>query len=331
MKDSSGISERFLWSPFSGKPMPAHPIAYTYMRGMSLWYPQFGGCLLPPHPLYRVPQGAPAHGTRVQRVSTTRSPSQWHTAGTCTGPRPPQSSRGPERAKRVSVGSVGGQPERAHPSATDPLFLQTSSARGAPWREPCSSLRLRSALSPWATLTAGISSPWGLTEPTRHSPAPAPLKGTTSRAPSHAQKAWGTQTAGLGSLLGAAAALALGAGTGLTSWAVFILCRFRFTLELFLTGEKVQQLGTDGPETLQAWASAIGKVSQPQRVPSVSLLPYVIPHSSPCSSSAVESTPLPFQGLPSSLVTRPHPRGGQPSGVSSPLSSPVPSHSGSPP
>ncbi|NWR80988.1 ARAP3 protein, partial [Centropus unirufus] len=35
--------------------------------------------------------------------------------------------------------------------------------------------------------------------------------------------------------------------------------RFRFTLELFLTGEKVQQLGTDGPEVLQAWASAIGK------------------------------------------------------------------------
>ncbi|NWY57671.1 ARAP3 protein, partial [Chionis minor] len=34
--------------------------------------------------------------------------------------------------------------------------------------------------------------------------------------------------------------------------------RFRFTLELFLTGEKVQQLGTDGPDTLQAWASAIG-------------------------------------------------------------------------
>ncbi|NWS20930.1 ARAP3 protein, partial [Pachyramphus minor] len=35
--------------------------------------------------------------------------------------------------------------------------------------------------------------------------------------------------------------------------------RFHFTLDLFLTGEKVQQLGTDGPETLQAWASAIGK------------------------------------------------------------------------
>ncbi|NXT86350.1 ARAP3 protein, partial [Anhinga rufa] len=35
--------------------------------------------------------------------------------------------------------------------------------------------------------------------------------------------------------------------------------RFRFTLELFLTGEKVQQLGTDGPKMLQAWASAIGK------------------------------------------------------------------------
>ncbi|NXG35507.1 ARAP3 protein, partial [Dromaius novaehollandiae] len=35
--------------------------------------------------------------------------------------------------------------------------------------------------------------------------------------------------------------------------------RFRYTLELFLTGEKVQQLGIDGPDTLQAWASAIGK------------------------------------------------------------------------
>ncbi|NWS71309.1 ARAP3 protein, partial [Crotophaga sulcirostris] len=35
--------------------------------------------------------------------------------------------------------------------------------------------------------------------------------------------------------------------------------RFRFTLELFLTGEKVQQLGTDGSEMLQVWASAIGK------------------------------------------------------------------------
>ncbi|NXK44564.1 ARAP3 protein, partial [Chauna torquata] len=35
--------------------------------------------------------------------------------------------------------------------------------------------------------------------------------------------------------------------------------RFRFTLELFLTGEKVQQLGADSPDTLQAWASAIGK------------------------------------------------------------------------
>ncbi|NWR37808.1 ARAP3 protein, partial [Tachuris rubrigastra] len=35
--------------------------------------------------------------------------------------------------------------------------------------------------------------------------------------------------------------------------------RFHFTLELFLAGEKVQQLGTDGPETLQAWSSAIGK------------------------------------------------------------------------
>uniref|UniRef100_A0A8C3K7A9 ArfGAP with RhoGAP domain, ankyrin repeat and PH domain 3 n=1 Tax=Calidris pygmaea TaxID=425635 RepID=A0A8C3K7A9_9CHAR len=46
-------------------------------------------------------------------------------------------------------------------------------------------------------------------------------------------------------------------GTVLMGW--FALCRFRFTLELFLIGEKVQQLGTDGPETLQAWASAIGK------------------------------------------------------------------------
>ncbi|XP_050819407.1 arf-GAP with Rho-GAP domain, ANK repeat and PH domain-containing protein 3 [Gopherus flavomarginatus] len=35
--------------------------------------------------------------------------------------------------------------------------------------------------------------------------------------------------------------------------------RFRFTLELFLSGDKVQQLGADGPDTLLAWASAIGK------------------------------------------------------------------------
>ncbi|KAM8798891.1 arf-GAP with Rho-GAP domain, ANK repeat and PH domain-containing protein 3 [Eudromia elegans] len=35
--------------------------------------------------------------------------------------------------------------------------------------------------------------------------------------------------------------------------------RFRYTLELFLAGDKVQQLGLDGPDTLQAWASAIGK------------------------------------------------------------------------
>ncbi|XP_043408951.1 arf-GAP with Rho-GAP domain, ANK repeat and PH domain-containing protein 3 isoform X4 [Chelonia mydas] len=35
--------------------------------------------------------------------------------------------------------------------------------------------------------------------------------------------------------------------------------RFRFALELFLSGDKVQQLGADGPDTLQAWASAIGK------------------------------------------------------------------------
>uniref|UniRef100_A0A8D2MAY9 ArfGAP with RhoGAP domain, ankyrin repeat and PH domain 3 n=1 Tax=Zonotrichia albicollis TaxID=44394 RepID=A0A8D2MAY9_ZONAL len=119
--------------------------------------------------------------------------------------------------------------------------------------EPCSSSRLRNALSPLATLTAGISSPWGSTEPTRHSPALGPLKGTPSRAPSPAQRAWGTQTAGLGSLL-----WLWGQGQGCPH-GCFILCRFRFTLELFLTGEKVQQLGTDGPETLQAWASAIGK------------------------------------------------------------------------
>uniref|UniRef100_A0A8C9EHB2 ArfGAP with RhoGAP domain, ankyrin repeat and PH domain 3 n=1 Tax=Pavo cristatus TaxID=9049 RepID=A0A8C9EHB2_PAVCR len=37
--------------------------------------------------------------------------------------------------------------------------------------------------------------------------------------------------------------------------------RFHFTLELFLAGEKVQQLGAEGADTLQAWASAIGKVS----------------------------------------------------------------------
>uniref|UniRef100_A0A8U7P866 ArfGAP with RhoGAP domain, ankyrin repeat and PH domain 3 n=1 Tax=Corvus moneduloides TaxID=1196302 RepID=A0A8U7P866_CORMO len=77
--------------------------------------------------------------------SEVPAPPAW-LSGTCTGPRPPRSSQGPGRAKRVSVGSAGGYPQP-----------------------------------------------------------------------------------------------------------------FRFTLELFLTGEKVQQLGTDGPETLQAWASAIGK------------------------------------------------------------------------
>ncbi|KAF7240498.1 Arf-GAP with Rho-GAP domain, ANK repeat and PH domain-containing protein 3 [Varanus komodoensis] len=35
--------------------------------------------------------------------------------------------------------------------------------------------------------------------------------------------------------------------------------RFRFTLELFLGGERIQQLGADGPDSLQAWASALGK------------------------------------------------------------------------
>uniref|UniRef100_A0A8D0G543 ArfGAP with RhoGAP domain, ankyrin repeat and PH domain 3 n=1 Tax=Sphenodon punctatus TaxID=8508 RepID=A0A8D0G543_SPHPU len=35
--------------------------------------------------------------------------------------------------------------------------------------------------------------------------------------------------------------------------------RFRFSLELYLSNERVQQLGPDTPDTLQAWASAIGK------------------------------------------------------------------------
>ncbi|NWI13920.1 ARAP3 protein, partial [Crypturellus soui] len=35
--------------------------------------------------------------------------------------------------------------------------------------------------------------------------------------------------------------------------------RFSYTLELFLTGDRVQQLGLDGSDMLQAWASAIGK------------------------------------------------------------------------
>uniref|UniRef100_A0A8C3SAX4 ArfGAP with RhoGAP domain, ankyrin repeat and PH domain 3 n=1 Tax=Chelydra serpentina TaxID=8475 RepID=A0A8C3SAX4_CHESE len=41
--------------------------------------------------------------------------------------------------------------------------------------------------------------------------------------------------------------------------AIAFVYRFRFTLELFLSGDKVQQLGADGPDNLQAWASAIGK------------------------------------------------------------------------
>ncbi|XP_074866288.1 arf-GAP with Rho-GAP domain, ANK repeat and PH domain-containing protein 3 isoform X2 [Carettochelys insculpta] len=35
--------------------------------------------------------------------------------------------------------------------------------------------------------------------------------------------------------------------------------RFRFSLDLFLSGDRMQQLGANGPDTLQAWASAIGK------------------------------------------------------------------------
>ncbi|XP_062986114.1 arf-GAP with Rho-GAP domain, ANK repeat and PH domain-containing protein 3 [Elgaria multicarinata webbii] len=35
--------------------------------------------------------------------------------------------------------------------------------------------------------------------------------------------------------------------------------RIRFTLELYLVSERIQQLEADGPDTLQSWASAIGK------------------------------------------------------------------------
>ncbi|KAL8194411.1 UNVERIFIED_CONTAM: hypothetical protein K2H54_016935 [Gekko kuhli] len=35
--------------------------------------------------------------------------------------------------------------------------------------------------------------------------------------------------------------------------------RFPFTLELYLSNDRVQPLGADGPDTLQSWASAIGK------------------------------------------------------------------------
>ncbi|KAJ6655462.1 hypothetical protein lerEdw1_005163 [Lerista edwardsae] len=35
--------------------------------------------------------------------------------------------------------------------------------------------------------------------------------------------------------------------------------RFRFTLDLYLSCDRVQQLGADGPDTVQSWASAIGK------------------------------------------------------------------------
>lgn len=86
---------------------------------------------------------------------------------------------------------------------------------------------------------------------------------------------------GQGRALGQWSGLALAAGLGwggaaLMGW--FVFCRFRYTLELFLTGEKVQQLGTDGPETLQAWASAIGKVSQPQPRHPVPLVgPWALP------------------------------------------------------
>lgn len=78
-----------------------------------------------------------------------------------------------------------------------------------------------------------------------------------------------------------------GGGAALMGW--FVFCRFRYTLELFLTGEKVQQLGTDGPETLQAWASAIGKVSQPQPRHPVPLVgPWAL-SLLPCSDSSQHS------------------------------------------
>ncbi|XP_034959304.2 arf-GAP with Rho-GAP domain, ANK repeat and PH domain-containing protein 3 isoform X1 [Zootoca vivipara] len=35
--------------------------------------------------------------------------------------------------------------------------------------------------------------------------------------------------------------------------------RFHFALELYLSSERMQQLGTDGPDSLQSWASALGK------------------------------------------------------------------------
>lgn len=63
------LSSGFLWSLEFREP-------HACTSGLSLWYPRFGGCLFPPRPRCCVPQGAPTHGTRVQRASTTRSPSQ---------------------------------------------------------------------------------------------------------------------------------------------------------------------------------------------------------------------------------------------------------------
>uniref|UniRef100_A0A8C4YL80 ArfGAP with RhoGAP domain, ankyrin repeat and PH domain 3 n=1 Tax=Gopherus evgoodei TaxID=1825980 RepID=A0A8C4YL80_9SAUR len=49
------------------------------------------------------------------------------------------------------------------------------------------------------------------------------------------------------------------AGGALPPNAFAFIYRSRFTLELFLSGDKVQQLGADRPDTLLAWASAISK------------------------------------------------------------------------
>lgn len=130
--------------------------------------------------------------------------------------------------------------------------------------------------------------------------------------PLHAQRACGHAEGKDGhcSLLVQWSGLALGAGSvwraALMGW--FILCRFRFILELFLTGEKVQQLGTDRPETLQAWASAIGKVSQPQPEPSVPLVgPWALSPLPCCDSSQLRTLFILCGKHPPSLCRGSHP------------------------
>lgn len=49
--------------------------------------------------------------------------------------------------------------------------------------------------------------------------------------------------------------------------------RFPFAFELILTGGRIQHFGTDGADSLEAWTSAVGKVSTVSLSPSAPSCP----------------------------------------------------------